>query len=55
MLHEVLPAQRPEDDDVVHPVEELGPEVIAQLVAHPLLHLRPTTPSVRAARRASTM
>ena len=36
--HEILAAQRPEDDDVVHPVEELGPEVIAQLVPHPLLH-----------------
>src|SRR3954452_2117159 len=36
-VHQVLPAELPEDDDVVHPVEELGPEVIAQLVPDALL------------------
>src|SRR5919109_1370788 len=37
----VLPGERPEDDDVVHPVEKLRPEVVAQLVSHLLLDPAP--------------
>src|SRR4051812_40965508 len=35
--HQVLPAELPEDDDVVDPVEELGPEVVPQLVPYSFL------------------
>src|SRR5882724_4257350 len=34
---DVLPAQLMEDDHVVHPIQKLGPEVVPELVAHPLL------------------
>src|SRR5581483_11000303 len=34
---QVLAAERVEHDDFVHPVQELGPEVVPELVPHPLL------------------
>ena len=45
-LGHVLPASSgPEDDDVVHPVQELGPEVVAQFAPHPLFDRAPSRPS----------
>ena len=37
-LLQVLLGQRVEHDDLVDAVEELGPEVMAQLLQHRLLH-----------------
>src|SRR3954471_13491928 len=41
-VHQVVPAELAEDDDVVDPVEELGPEMVAKLIPHPLLHPLPS-------------
>jgi hypothetical protein len=38
-LPQLLPAQRVEDHDLVHPVQELRAEVLAQHLAHAALHL----------------
>ena len=46
-LLELRLGQGVEDDDLVHPVEELRPEVLPQLLEHRSLH-----PVVRLARRA---
>src|SRR6476660_6807409 len=40
-VDQVLPAERPEHDDVVHPIEELRAEEVAELVSHPLLDPAP--------------
>src|ERR687895_1762352 len=40
-LDEVFTAELPEHDDIVHPVEKLGAEVVPKLVAYPLLHPLP--------------
>src|SRR3954454_12823313 len=40
-LGQVLAAQWPEHDDIVHPIEELGPETVPELLPHPLLHREP--------------
>src|SRR6476646_2365615 len=40
-VHQVLAAERTEDDDLVHPIEELGTEEVPELVPDPLFHPLP--------------
>ena len=40
-VREIVPRQRVEDDHVIHPVEELGPEMLPQFATHRLLDRAP--------------